>query len=397
MQKSKCEKMSQSEMNFKAYFVDEENSEVKRFSLPRSNGKIPSFVTMEEKLKLVFPSLRYCDFKINWKDGDGDLISISNDEDFMTALTEMNCDPKVLYVNTKPKKSPEATLFRVICDVCENGISGYRYKCIECPDYDLCSACESSGNHSEHMVLRLPNSNTSIAKLDRKMMYNAARALKKSVVQAHRCAYKESFKNGEKDKPSRSGDASSSTKASQSGCPFGAADMNALLGQNISPILEMLSKSAPTSSDENQGASNPLADLIHSVVEAFTGSVITEPTDTVNKTASQEQTNSPDKKQDKIAQTTTQPSAPTANANSQEMEWTIVGGGNEDSTSQASASSKTSTVQQPPQPSQDPRLMRGLAQLHEMGFSNENNFLNYLLEMHDYDVARAVKAILQLK
>lgn len=38
-------------------------------------------------------------------DADGDLISISNDEDFITALTEMNYNPKVLYINVVSKNT----------------------------------------------------------------------------------------------------------------------------------------------------------------------------------------------------------------------------------------------------------------------------------------------------
>jgi len=36
-----------------------------------------------------------------------------------------------------------------ICDKCENMIAGIRYKCLICPDYDLCEACEAT-NLEEH-------------------------------------------------------------------------------------------------------------------------------------------------------------------------------------------------------------------------------------------------------
>lgn len=403
--------MSNSAINFKVYCVDGDNSEVKRFSVDCHT--VTSFVFMEEKLRTVFPNLRNGDFKINWKDADGDLITISNDEDIITALTEMTDNPRVLYINSATKTSTDQPhQFRVVCDVCQKGISGYRYKCIECPDYDLCLTCEGNGNHSEHMVLRFPNSNTSFAKIDRKMMHTAARALKKSVFQAHKCA-RNAFKAGEKEKPSNSEDECANSQNTSYGCPFVAADAE-LLTQNINPFIETFLKGASTSSDD-QTALNPVADLIRSVVEKFTGSIIAEPNATAEskKTSSEPQKRSetqpdPENKgrQENLTQCntqnnppqTTEPSAPSAvsaNTNTQDMEWTIVSD-NDDSNSQASARSKTPTTQ-PPKPPQDPRLMRGLAQLHEMGFSNENNFLNYMLEVNDYNVSSVVKAILQLK
>lgn len=46
----------------------------------------------------------------------------------------------------------------VICDQCENQIVGYRYKCLQCRDYDLCMRCEGKLNHREHAMIRIPDS-----------------------------------------------------------------------------------------------------------------------------------------------------------------------------------------------------------------------------------------------
>jgi outer membrane biosynthesis protein TonB len=45
----------------------------------------------------------------------------------------------------------------VVCDGCGGGISGIRYKCSTCPDYDLCSTCEAkSGIHEpSHLFLKI--------------------------------------------------------------------------------------------------------------------------------------------------------------------------------------------------------------------------------------------------
>lgn len=45
----------------------------------------------------------------------------------------------------------------VICDGCDqNGIQGVRYKCLICPDYDLCATCEGKRIHDEHTMIRIP-------------------------------------------------------------------------------------------------------------------------------------------------------------------------------------------------------------------------------------------------
>ncbi|KAL3276682.1 hypothetical protein HHI36_012052 [Cryptolaemus montrouzieri] len=415
--------MSNSGINFKVYYMRGDFTEVKRFFVDAD--AVTSFVFMKEKLKSVFPNLSAGDFRITWKDTEGDHISISNDEDFITALTEMNDNPKVLYVNAEYKGFSEETprQFQVFCDVCQKGITGYRYKCIECHDYDLCATCEGNGHHSEHMVLRLPNSSTPVAKLDRKMMFNAARALKKSAVvtakEAHRCA-REAFKGNDKDKSSRQ-EGTSGQNVSE-GCPF-SANIGDIITQNLSalrknPFIENLARDASNVENTQDGAGpKTIADLLNSVAEAFSTLVNPEanasastqvPTSMTSQAAqgagnrkSGEQTpiQKPTQNLQPTNQNTQQPAQTNVenatSGNNQDMEWTIVSD-KEDSNSQASVSSQTLTTQPPPLP-QDPRLMRGLAQLYEMGFSNENNFLNYMLEAHNYNVGDVVKAILQMK
>lgn len=47
----------------------------------------------------------------------------------------------------------------IICDGCDGPIYGYRYKCIQCVDYDLCIKCEGKSVHNEHVMLRIPEPN----------------------------------------------------------------------------------------------------------------------------------------------------------------------------------------------------------------------------------------------
>lgn len=42
----------------------------------------------------------------------------------------------------------------VTCDECKVcPIVGYRYKCLECPDYDLCHECFIKDNHKHNMMV----------------------------------------------------------------------------------------------------------------------------------------------------------------------------------------------------------------------------------------------------
>jgi hypothetical protein len=43
----------------------------------------------------------------------------------------------------------------VVCDGCGDGVFDRRFKCLVCPDFDLCIMCEGRGLHSEHPMVRL--------------------------------------------------------------------------------------------------------------------------------------------------------------------------------------------------------------------------------------------------
>lgn len=48
---------------------------------------------------------------------------------------------------------PQVLHPNVTCDGCEGPVVGTRFKCSVCPNYDLCSACQARGTHTEHALL----------------------------------------------------------------------------------------------------------------------------------------------------------------------------------------------------------------------------------------------------
>merc|ERR1712018_135359 len=43
----------------------------------------------------------------------------------------------------------------VTCDGCDKQVVGFRYKCVQCPDYDLCERCEAKRIHPGHNMMRI--------------------------------------------------------------------------------------------------------------------------------------------------------------------------------------------------------------------------------------------------
>ena len=55
----------------------------------------------------------------------------------------------------KPQEILKAVHHHIICDACNQGpIVGTRFKCFQCPDYDLCEKCEPH-NHRHHLMVRI--------------------------------------------------------------------------------------------------------------------------------------------------------------------------------------------------------------------------------------------------
>merc|ERR1712198_30361 len=83
-----------------------------------------------------------------------------NDEELKLALAAMSGAVVKLKVRLGGKKEGEQKAGVVhpgiVCDGCDGPVLGPRYKCLACPDYDLCKSCEARGLHPQHKMVRLP-------------------------------------------------------------------------------------------------------------------------------------------------------------------------------------------------------------------------------------------------
>ncbi|WAQ99088.1 SQSTM-like protein [Mya arenaria] len=140
------------------------DGEIRRFQIPADVSS--SFDFLARKLCEIFPSLRPGNFSLYWTDGEGDHVSFSTDEELLEALGFVSDSVFKVYIDRKDGpvheneqmgQDRDAPVHRgVVCDGCQIGpIVGPRYKCMTCPDYDLCRGCEGAGLHVEHDMIKI--------------------------------------------------------------------------------------------------------------------------------------------------------------------------------------------------------------------------------------------------
>lgn len=158
-------------LSVKAYLNPDTNQqEIRRFAI--DEGASANFAYLAKKIEQVFPHVRGKVFKLFWKDADNEMITFSSDEELIEALGSITGDVFRLYVRVDENTKRDET-FRgvgdddissdqsgtphpgVVCDGCDKSIFGIRFKCVVCPNFDLCLTCETKGIHKEHEMLRI--------------------------------------------------------------------------------------------------------------------------------------------------------------------------------------------------------------------------------------------------
>eukprot|EP01121_Diplochlamys_sp_Union-15-3_P010640 TRINITY_DN3003_c0_g3_i4.p1 TRINITY_DN3003_c0_g3~~TRINITY_DN3003_c0_g3_i4.p1 ORF type:complete len:281 (-),score=51.64 TRINITY_DN3003_c0_g3_i4:23-808(-) len=112
----------------------------------------PTYQEFRSTLQQIFKEEALSEFVIKYKDEEEDLITVSSDIELSEAFAiNRNQILRVFLIpssenNLCNRNTP--VHWGVACDGCnKHPIVGPRFKCIHCPDYDLCAQCESNRIH----------------------------------------------------------------------------------------------------------------------------------------------------------------------------------------------------------------------------------------------------------
>ena len=93
-------------VSFKVVLKEKDTEdELRRFVVDKEVST--SFPYLQEKLCLVFPQLKQKIFSVTWTDEDGDMVTISTDEELIIALTEMPGPVYKLKIDVKSQKKTD--------------------------------------------------------------------------------------------------------------------------------------------------------------------------------------------------------------------------------------------------------------------------------------------------
>lgn len=145
-------------------------NEIRRFAL---NGNSNLYEQLVDKIQSAYGELlpNKSEIKTYWQDEENELVGFSTDSemqyacDLLSAIkaskpyegNHLNGAVFKVYVarkvnqEEKPSSEEKPLHFGVTCDGCGGRVYGNRFKCNECPDYDLCEACEE-----KNYILSIP-------------------------------------------------------------------------------------------------------------------------------------------------------------------------------------------------------------------------------------------------
>lgn len=383
------------------YKICLQNKDSTIVAVRKYNG--PQYVRFDEfceKLKLIFPELSNKNFIVSWQDAEGDEIVVSSDEELEIAQKEM-FSPKrfnVKLVSSKQsssKKDNKAVHLGICCDGCDGDIIGFRYKCIQCDDYDLCAQCEKKHVHSHHYMIRMPQPIQ--WHHSRSLIHHLRKILKKNGVHSNK-------KHASNENTSHSGIHSSISPWLENYAPY--------LNNIIDAVLET-----------SIGVSDPSKNYKPEKKEESNNDTHTNENDS-RKFPGEGRKLLDDTKDDKesvsdVASTTSQDNSTIKVAD----EWTIIDQNDTteiNQTSPTSVNANETNIKQVPSSStapsapegsstqtlypelpkekkvmhhENPRINEAIETMLKMGFSNQSGLLTYLLDAENGDINKVLEIL----
>ncbi|CAF0926667.1 unnamed protein product [Didymodactylos carnosus] len=143
----------------KAYYDDlnQTHPEIRRFTVDITSGR-NIYQELEAKIAQLNSDYVIGRFTLQYIDEDKDRITFSSNDELRSAIGMNNGGSIKIFVKPKHQQRKGGENIHhagVTCDGCQRQVYGIRYKCVECPNYDLCEICTSKGLHSEHNMLIL--------------------------------------------------------------------------------------------------------------------------------------------------------------------------------------------------------------------------------------------------
>lgn len=177
-------------------------------------------------------------------DEEEESITISTNEELEIALEEMaknNYFKLYIKIHRNEDRADMTNIEKilhpgVICDVCEKSIHGFRFKCMQCVDYDLCSDCMMMGNHHDHYLVRMTEPIDWSSRDGRRLFHHMRKFIKKT----------QHNKDDERKWAHRNG--------KRSGCPFNATSgkVGPFDPSVINSLADFVIDMCAAPSDENQ-------------------------------------------------------------------------------------------------------------------------------------------------
>jgi sequestosome 1 len=146
----------------KAYYNDlvESQPEIRRFAIDVSSNN-DVYQALETTIAQLNSNYPQGQFTLQYVDEDNDRITFSSDSELRSALNTVSPGGVIkIYVKPNAKKTEETNETPMVhvgvtCDGCQGPVVGNRYKCTQCPDYDLCQGCSDKKVHPDHNMIKI--------------------------------------------------------------------------------------------------------------------------------------------------------------------------------------------------------------------------------------------------